>query len=78
MMNIKLLILLSAVSISSAYAHPNHMSFENVQHSETQQKHSHVTAEPLEYSPREEKLKHSDSKPCGQQAQHKTMPCKQK
>jgi len=77
-MNIKLLVLLSLISISSAFAHPNHMSFENVQHNEQQQAYSHSISERLAHTAREEKLKHGDSKPCRQQTQHKAIPCKKK
>lgn len=72
-MKITVLILLVVFSISLAYAHPNHMSFETVKHDEQSQQ---PEAEKMTHRAIEEKYGHSDTPPCTEQ--HKAMPCKKK
>lgn len=75
-MNIKLLILLSLFSISLAYAHPNHMTFEDIQHNTAQIKSASAIPDKLTHTAIEEKHGHGNAMPCTQQQQHKTVPCK--
>jgi hypothetical protein len=78
-MSTKLLILLSLFSISLAYAHPNHMTFEVVQHEGEQNKIIKAIPDKLNHTTIEEKYgHHSDTEPCKEQTQHKTIPCKRK
>jgi len=76
-MNVKLIILLSLFSISLAYAHPNHMSFEAVQHQAEQLKDTHDIANQLSHSAVEKQGHQEVAIPCKQQ-QHKAAPCKRK
>lgn len=81
-MSTKLLMLVSLFSISLvsslAWAHPNHMSFEDVRHSTDQINSVPVIPDKLHHTAIEEKHGHSDAAPCMQQQQHKTVPCKRK
>lgn len=72
-MKIIVFTLLVVFSISLAYAHPNHMSFEAVKHDE-QSKQSE--SEKMTHRVIEEKYGHHDTVPCTEQ--HKAMPCKKK
>ncbi len=78
-MKISLLILLSLFTVSLANAHPNHMTFEEVQH--------HKTVSDKNASRISGKLNHTienghnEPTPCAKQViepQHKTIPCKKK
>lgn len=77
-MNTHLLILLSLLSISVAYAHPNHMTFEDVQHNSMQIKNTFNASDKINHIAVEEKQGHSDTVPCIEQQQHKSVPCKKK
>lgn len=70
---IKISIILTFFTISLAYAHPNHMTFENTPHDK---QISGVSAETdkLIHNSIEEKSGHSDILPCVEQ--HKALPCK--
>ncbi len=73
-MMIKLSILLTFFLVSFAYAHPNHMSFENVQHDVVQTQGVVTDADKIMHV--EELIKHDDVVPCIEQ--HKEVPCKKK
>jgi len=74
-MMIRLSILLTFFSISFAYAHPNHMSFEDVQHNDEQTQAVLTNTDKVTYH-KDEKIKHSEIIPCTEQ--HKIVPCKKK
>ncbi|MCW8929374.1 MAG: hypothetical protein OQL19_03935 [Gammaproteobacteria bacterium] len=76
-MKIQLVILFSLFSISLAYAHPNHMSFENIQHNTVQIKSTITSQDKLNQTLIEEHH-HSDTVPCVEEQQHKSLPCKKK
>jgi hypothetical protein len=71
---IKLSILLTFVLVSFAYAHPNHMSFENVQHDVVQTQGVVTGSDKITHA--DESVKHTDTVPCTEQ--HKEVPCKKK
>lgn len=73
---IKISILLTFFTISFAYAHPNHMTFENVQHNSEQTPGISTHSDKIAHNGMQEKLQHNDIIPCMEQ--HKTMPCKKK
>lgn len=77
-MNTRLLMLLSLCSISLAYAHPNHMTFEDIQHNTALIKSASAIPDKLNHAAIEEKHGHSNAMPCTQQQQHKAVPCKRK
>jgi len=72
---IKLSILLTFFTISSAYAHPNHMSFENTKHNS---EHTSINADTdkITHNSTQEQSGHNDIIPCTEQ--HKNTPCKKK
>ncbi len=72
---IKISILLTFFTISFAYAHPNHMSYESVQHNDADQTLS-LFNDSDKMTHMKEELGHSDIIPCKEQ--HKTVPCKKK
>lgn len=76
-MKIQSLILLSLFSVSLVYAHPNHMSFEDIQHNTDQIKKTLTELDTLKHKAVDEKHSHKNITPCIEQ-QHKSMPCKKK
>lgn len=72
---IKISILVTFFSISFAYAHPNHLSHEDVQHNNVEQAGRLFNASD-KMTQRNEESGHSDIIPCTEQ--HKTVPCKKK
>lgn len=73
---IKFSVILSSFTISLAYAHPNHMTHEDVQHNAEQTSAIYRVSEKMAHKSMEEKLGHSEILPCTEQ--HKEMPCKKK
>ena len=74
-MNAKLLILFSLFFTSLAFAHPNHMSFEDVRHDLNSMSISVDSANTV-IPIREEKHGHKELVPCTEQ--HREVPCKRK
>ena len=74
-MNAKLLILFSLFFTSLACAHPNHMSFEDVQHDINSISIS-VDSDNSVIQIREEEYGHKEFVPCTEQ--HREVPCKKK
>ncbi len=67
-----------AFSISSSQAHPNHMSFENIQHeTRTDQSTTPINNDKILYDTQEQQRKHNDVLPCKEQ-HYKAEPCKNK
>lgn len=77
MMSAKALIFLTLFSASFAYAHPNHMNFEDVLHNETGVNIPASTAHVFHHDTKTEKQGHSSDIPCTEQ-QHIKTPCKEK
>ena len=66
----------SALYSINAYAHPNHMSFEDILHEVQNSWQSSIhTTDKLLHDSQEQQHKHSDLIPCKEQ-QHKASPCK--
>ena len=62
----------------NAYAHPNHMSFENVQHEAQNSRQTSINnTDKLLHDNQEHQHRHGDLIPCKEQ-QHKASPCKKK
>ena len=75
-MIIRLLALLVLFSASCAYAHPNHMGFEDIQHEQRQSQNKLAAIEKLSHHVVPEKPGHNEIAPCREQ--HKAMPCERK
>ena len=75
-MKITALIMFAFFTISFAYSHPNHMSFEEVKHDNEQIHNTSPEPEKMAHRAMEEKSGHSNTIPCT--IQHKAMPCKKK
>lgn len=81
-MTARLLIQLSVISVSLtaslSYAHPNHMSFEDVKHEPVTVTSTVSSGDKISRHDTEQKTGHSDDPiPCTDQ-KHKTTPCKEK
>ena len=76
-------IVLSGLAFSTlysinAYAHPNHMSFENIQHETQYNRQTSINnTDKLLHDSQEQQHRHGDLIPCKEQ-QHKASPCKKK
>ena len=69
------ILLLTFFTISLAYAHPNHMSYEDALHNDENQSHS-IFNDSDKITHIKEELGHTDTIPCTEQ--HKAVPCKKK
>ncbi len=63
-------------TISYAYAHPNHMSFEEVKHNNEHTSTTNTDTDKITHNNTQEQSGHSDIIPCTEQ--HKNTPCKKK
>ena len=68
------LILISFFFTSLSYAHPNHMSFENITHDQSKIHKLSDDSNVLKQNSMEEKHGRDDIVPCTEH--HKTTPCK--
>ncbi len=77
MTSVLLAILVSFFMVSSAYAHPNHMTFEQIKHElETLISTSLKTDKMMPYTLQEDYEHNDNIVPCTQE--HKATPCKKK
>ena len=70
----KVSIILTFFTISLAYAHPNHTTFDNIQHNSEQTADISTVSNKMKHNSTNENLGHSDIIPCMEQ--HKIIPCK--
>lgn len=69
---------LLTLPVVNSHAHPNHMSFENVEHeAQINQNDQIIKTDVLLHDTQEQRHKHRDVIPCKDQ-QHKASPCKKK